>query len=31
MTGNLLAMRVGRPYPQRNGRLPRQLQEISAA
>ncbi len=31
MTGSLLAMSAGRPYPQRIGRLPRQLGEISAA
>ncbi|MEO9240863.1 MULTISPECIES: phosphotransferase [Pseudomonas] len=31
MTGSLLAMSAGRPYPQRVGRLPRQLGDLSAA
>jgi hypothetical protein len=31
VTDSLLDMAVGRPYPQRTGRLPRQLSEISAA
>jgi hypothetical protein len=31
VTDSLLDMAAGRPYPQRTGRLPRQLSEISAA
>ncbi len=31
MTDSLLAMAAGRPYPQRQGQLPRQLRDITAA
>jgi len=31
VTDSLLAMPAGRPYPQRSGRLPRHLSELSAA